>query len=57
MFKFLGEVRAELKHVSWPTKNQAWGYTILVILISIFIAMYLGFFDWVFTKAIELFIN
>jgi len=53
MFKFLGEVKGEMKHVSWPTKNQAWGYTVLVIIISIFIAIYLGFFDWLLT----LFIN
>jgi preprotein translocase subunit SecE len=57
MFKFLGEVKGELKHVSWPTKNQAWGYTILVILISLFIAIYLGVFDWIFTYFIELLIN
>lgn len=53
MFKFIGEVKQELKHVSWPTKGQAWGYTILVIIISLAIAVYLGAFDWVFTKIIE----
>lgn len=57
MFKFLGEVKQELKHVSWPTKSQAWGYTILVVLISIVIAVYLGVFDWIFTKIISLLIN
>ena len=55
--KFLGEVKTELKHISWPTKHQAWGYTILVILISIFVALYLGAFDWFFTKIINLMIN
>lgn len=55
MFKFLGEVKAELKHVSWPTQNQAVGYTVLVVLISLLIAAYLGAFDWLFTKLIEIF--
>jgi preprotein translocase subunit SecE len=57
MFKFLGEVKAELKHVSWPTKQQAISYTIMVIIISIFVAIYLGAFDWLFTKFISLFVN
>lgn len=57
MFKFIGEVKQELKHVSWPTRGQAWGYTILVILISLFVAIYLGAFDWLFTRVIESFIK
>jgi preprotein translocase subunit SecE len=57
MFKFIKEVNAELRHVSWPTRNQAAGYTILVIIISIIIAAYLGAFDWVFTKLINLLIS
>ena len=57
MFKFLGEVKQELKHVSWPTKGQAWGYTILVIVISIFTAVYVGVFDWLFTHVVEFFVR
>ena len=57
MFKFLGEVKQELKHVSWPTKGQAWGYTLLVIGISIFTAIYVGAFDWIFTRVVEFFVN
>ena len=57
VFKFLGEVKTEMKHVSWPTKNQAWGYTVLVVIISILIAAYLGAFDLLFTKLIGLLIK
>jgi preprotein translocase subunit SecE len=57
MFKFFKDVKGELRHVSWPTKQQAIGYTILVILISLFVAIYLGAFDWLFTKFIGFFIN
>jgi len=57
MFKFLGEVKQEMKHVSWPTKSQAWGYTILVIVISVLLAIYLGAFDALFTKFIESFVS
>jgi preprotein translocase subunit SecE len=57
MFKFLSEVKAELKHVSWPTKHQAIGYTILVVVISVAVALYLGFFDWLFTYLIKIFVN
>jgi len=46
-----------MKHVSWPTKSQAWGYTILVIVISVLLAIYLGAFDALFTKFIESFVS
>ena len=57
MFKFLNEVKGELKHVSWPTRSQAIGYTIMVIVISILISLYLGLFDWFFTYLIKIFVN
>jgi preprotein translocase subunit SecE len=57
MFKFLGEVKQEMKHVSWPTRQQAWGYTILVVILSLLLAVYLGAFDFLFTSLIEQFVN
>lgn len=53
---FIKEVLAELKHVNWPSANQAALYTVLVIVISIFVALYLGVFDWVFSTLLDKFI-
>ena len=35
---FLSEVRNELKRVTWPTQREVYATTIVVILVSLFIA-------------------
>lgn len=52
VFSYIKETQAELRHVSWPTQFQTIVYTVLVFAISIFIAFYLGFFDYVFTSTL-----
>lgn len=51
--EYIKAVRSELTHVSWPTRNQAILYTLLVIGISIGVALMLGAFDFVFTLGLE----
>ena len=41
----------ELRHVAWPTPPNCC-YTILVALISIGVALYLGLFDFLFTTGL-----
>ncbi|MDD2935372.1 MAG: preprotein translocase subunit SecE [Candidatus Pacebacteria bacterium] len=53
---YLKDTKGELKHVSWPTKSQAVWYTIIVVVISLFVAFFLGFFDYIFSLLIEKFI-
>jgi preprotein translocase SecE subunit len=50
--QYLKETRSELNHVAWPTRTQTIVYAVLVALISLGIAAYLGFFDYVFTTAL-----
>src|SRR4051812_8155253 len=50
--QYLKDTRAELKHVAWPTRTQTAVYTILVAAISVGIALYLGFFDFLFTTGL-----
>jgi len=50
---YITETRGELKRVTWPTRAQTVGYTILVILISVFVALFLGLFDYIFTFGLE----
>ncbi len=57
LFSYIKEVKGELKHVSWPTKKQVIYFTTIVILISLFVAYFLGFFDLIFTKLLNLFID
>ena len=49
---YVKETRSELKHVSWPTKRQAMVFTVVVILISLGVAFFLGFFDYIFQLGI-----
>jgi preprotein translocase subunit SecE len=54
---YLKEVRAEMKHVNWPTRNQVIAYTVVVIIISLVVAYYLGFFDAIFARGLDMIIT
>lgn len=56
LIQYIKDTRGELKHVSWPTQKQTTIFTILVIIVSIVIAAFLGVFDFVFTGFINAFI-
>lgn len=47
--KFLKQVFAEMKKVVWPNRNTTALYTLIVVIISLFVAYYLGLFDYIFT--------
>lgn len=55
LIQYIKETRGELKHVSWPTRKQATVFTVVVVIISLVTAGYLGFFDWLFSKILEIF--
>lgn len=50
---YLKETRVEMKHVSWPSRQQAINYTLIVIVVSLVIAAYLGLFDSLFSYLIQ----
>ncbi|KKW47569.1 preprotein translocase subunit SecE [Candidatus Kaiserbacteria bacterium RIFCSPHIGHO2_02_FULL_59_21] len=52
LLQYLKETRGELRHVAWPTRLQTILYTVIVILLSLFVAAYLGFFDYIFTTGL-----
>jgi len=54
--RFFLESRQELRHVNWPTRDEAIRLTSIVIGISLGLALFLGFFDYLFTNAIKLYI-
>ena len=51
--QYIKDTRGELKHVSWPTQRQTITFTILVILLSLVIAFYIGVFDFFFGKILN----
>ncbi len=54
--KFFSEARTELRHVNWPTRQEALRLTLIVIGISVGLAIFLGAFDYLFTSLIKNFI-
>lgn len=50
---YIKETKAEMSHVSWPTKRQAVVFTALVIVFSFGVAFYIGLFDYVFSWGIK----
>lgn len=54
--EYLSETKGELKHVSWPTKNQAIIFTVIVVVFSIVVAFVLGAFDFIFAMILKMFI-
>lgn len=52
MINYLKDVRAELKHVSWPSRRLTIMYTIVVVVVSIATAIYLGVLDYIFSLII-----
>lgn len=51
--KFFAEARQELRHVNWPTRQEAARLTSIVIGISLGMALFLGAFDYLFSFVIK----
>ncbi|MDE2019002.1 MAG: preprotein translocase subunit SecE [Patescibacteria group bacterium] len=50
---FFAEARQELRHVNWPTRDEAIRLTAIVIGISLGLAVFLGACDYVFASALK----
>lgn len=56
--RFIAEARGELSRVTWPTRREVWATTIVVILVSTAIGLYLfacdlvlsSLMDWIFRR-------
>ena len=51
--RFLKEVNVEMKKVKWLSRNEVIEYTILVLVISAVVGIYLGALDFVFQQGFE----
>ena len=50
--QFLSEVRSEVKKVTWPTKKEAVGGTVVVLVVVFIMALFLGLVDMLLSKII-----
>jgi preprotein translocase subunit SecE len=46
---FLGEVKTELKKCTWPTRQELFGSTMVVVVSVLILGVFVGLSDWVLT--------
>ena len=51
--KFLKEVVAELSKVTWPSKDEIIGSTIVTVVVSCIVAIFIGIVDQMLTAIIK----
>jgi preprotein translocase subunit SecE len=51
--KFLKEVNAELRKVTWPTKDELIGSTIVVVVVSMVVAIFIGIVDRILSLLVQ----
>lgn len=50
---FLKETRDELNKVTWPTQQEVVRLTVVVVLVSLLVGVFIGSVDFVLTKLTE----
>ncbi len=51
--RFINEAWSELKKVNWPTREQTRNLTVLVLVISAAIGIYITVFDVLFAQVVQ----
>lgn len=55
--RYLKETRAELRKVTWPSREEAINLTIIVVAVTTAMAAFLGVIDYLFSKLFGLIIR
>ncbi len=50
---FLLEVRAEMQKVTWPTREELFGSTAVVLMTMLILSTFIGVADFVFSHALS----
>jgi len=57
IIRYLRETRAELRKVSWPSRDEAINLTAIVVAVTTAVAAFLGIVDYLFAKLFGLIIR
>jgi len=55
--QFFKEFRIEMKKVTWPSRKEVVASTGVVLLVVLFVSVYLGLADFVFSKLLKLMLS
>jgi preprotein translocase subunit SecE len=50
---FLGEVWAEMKKVHWPTRKETYAATVVVLVVTVIVALFLGVVDFAVSHLVQ----
>lgn len=53
IIKFLKETRTELTKVTWPTKDEIIGSTVVTVVVSIVVSIFIGAVDFLLDKGVR----
>ena len=48
--RYINETMGELRKVSWPTRKEATNLTFIVIVVTVGMGLFLGLFDFIYSK-------
>ena len=51
--RYLRDVRTELSRVDWPSRKELVGSTLIVVVVLVVMALYLGAWDYIFTVVVR----
>ena len=50
--RYFGDIVSELRRVTWPTRQETYRLTVMVIMVAATIGLFLGLVDMVFSRLI-----
>lgn len=50
--RYFGDIVSELRRVTWPTREETYRLTVMVIMVAATIGLFLGLVDMVFSRLI-----
>ena len=57
IIRYLRDTRAELRKVRWPTRQEAWGLTRIVLVVTVAMALFMGLLDYLFSLELSGLVN
>ena len=51
--RYLRETRVELRKVHWPTREEAWNLTKVVMVVTVSMSVFLGLLDYLFAQELK----
>ena len=55
--KFVSQVKTEMKKVSWPTRDELMSSTLVVLVSTLLLALFIGICDLVLSRAVHFLIG